>query len=154
MNQIVLLEPLEGIFVDQLVDILNNDHKLAETLSTTKKNNTHDQFVEENTLWANKHKANMFAMVLNGMAIGMVSLSHINLRDKSAQIGYWLSSIHWNKGFASSAFLQVLALAKDMEINQVSCKINKDNMASKAIWVKNNATISEENGKLIARLYL
>jgi RimJ/RimL family protein N-acetyltransferase len=150
----VSLEQIKGAYVDHLVDILNNDHTLAATLSSCRKHITSAQFRKTNALWAEKNHAKMFAIVLRRTAIGMISLSHINRQKQTARIGYWLASSQWHKGYTSAAFAQILILAKSMGITAVSCAIEKDNAASQAIWAGHNAAFAEERGRLKAQLYL
>lgn len=148
----VSLEPIAGPYIGQLVSILNNDRALCEQLSSISDPITPDQFTARNSEWAKRTNTDMFAIVLDGEAIGMISLSHIDTVAKTAQIGYWLASAHWNKGFTTSAFTQLLAIAKGMDLNTVRSKISKTNAASRAIWKKHDASFAETDGKLHATL--
>jgi RimJ/RimL family protein N-acetyltransferase len=153
-SDMIVLKAIEGPFIGQLVNILNYDHKLAELLSSNKEPLTPDQFVEHNKQWAERTNSKMFAIVLNHEAIGSISLSHIDPESKTAQIGYWLSSNHWGKGYGSSAFEKILAVARETGISRVSSTIKKDNVRSRALWLKHGAQMAEENGKLKASLHL
>jgi ribosomal-protein-alanine N-acetyltransferase len=152
MDGIIKLKPIEKLNKKQtsnLVDILNNDPKLSRSIGNKNKNISQKEFVVRNKKWSNKNNAKLFAILLSDIAIGMISLSHINTGNKTARIGYWAGSLYWNKGFVGEAFEQILKIAKKNNIKSVSCTIQKENQASKKIWQKYNAEFEEKNDKLI-----
>ena len=83
----------------------------------------------------------MFAIVLDKLAIGTISLSHQDVINRKAQIGYWIGSNYLGNRYASEAFSQVLNFAKLKRIDYVSASIKDDNLASKRIWQKYGAKI-------------
>lgn len=148
----VTLEPIVGPYIGQLVSILNNDRALGEQLSSNSDPITPEQFTTRNLEWSQRNKSLMFTIVHGGEAAGMISLSHIDSGSGTADVGYWLSSAHWDKGFTTSAFTQLLAIAKGMDLKVVRSKIGKTNTASLAIWEKHGASFAETDGKLLATL--
>ncbi|WP_461614015.1 GNAT family N-acetyltransferase [Clostridium sp. Marseille-QA1073] len=71
-----------------------------------------------------------------------------DIKKQKAQIGYWISSKYWGNGYTSCAFSQVLNLAREKEIKYISATIKDYNIASKRIWVKNEAKIEAIHDKL------
>lgn len=112
------------------------------------------KFIAYNKQWSKKNKAQIFAIIINREAIGLISLSRINKKAQTARIGYWIASKYWNKGYTSEAFKQILNLAKDNNIKFVSCSIPKENRESEAIWKKFNAKFEEKGNSIIPRIYL
>src|SRR4030043_243088 len=103
---------LENKYIKNLVNILNNDRKLIKRLGGGKKLLSCAKFIADNKQWSEKNKAQIFAIIMNRNAIGLISLSRINKITRSAKIGYWITSKYWNKGYVSDAFSQILNLAK------------------------------------------
>ena len=149
-----LAESLENKYVKNLVDILNNDKKLAKSLKSDKKLLSCAEFIAYNKQWSKKNKAQIFAIIMNQEAIGLISLSRIDKVRQTASIGYWIASKCWNKGYASGAFKQILNLARDNNINLVSGSISKENKASMAIWQKHNVKFEEKGSNVIPQIYL
>lgn len=130
--------------VNQLVRILNNDEKLNQSLGKQGKKMTLAQFKNKNVSWQKNNQAQMFAIMLKNRAIGMISLSHINLKTKKANIGYWLASKYWGKGITTRAFEQILEIARKNKLKYLSCTVHKDNKASLAIWRVFKAKITKK----------
>ncbi|MCX6745275.1 MAG: GNAT family N-acetyltransferase [Candidatus Parcubacteria bacterium] len=135
--------------VNQLVRILNTDEKLIQSLGGHGEKITAEEFKAKNIAWAKNNKAKLFAIMFKSRAIGMISLSHINLKAKKANIGYWLASKHWGKGITTEAFKQILVIAKNDKIKYLSCTIHKDNKSSLAIWQAFQAKITQKGGDFI-----
>ena len=135
--------------VNQLVSILNNDEILNQSLGSQGKKITSEQFKAKNISWLKNNQAKIFAIMYKSQAIGMISLSHINLKNKKANIGYWLTSKYWGKGITTEAFKQILAIAKNDKIKYLSCTIHKDNKSSLGIWQAFKAKITQKDGDII-----
>lgn len=148
------LKGLENKYIKNLVDILNTDRKLIKEIGRGKELLSRDKFVADNKQWSEKNKAQIFAIIMHRNAIGLISLSRINKKTKNANIGYWIASKHWNKGYVSEAFKQILNLAKENNLNLVSCSIPKENRASIAIWQKFNAKLKKRRNSIIPQIYL
>lgn len=132
-----------SLYARQLVGLLNNDGALATQLGSNNAVKLSERkFLATVQKWRLAKQTDMFAIVLNGDAIGVISLSHQNLIARTAQIGYWIGSAYWGKGYASEAFELVLAQAKRKGIQCVTSTIRNDNTASKRIWDKYGATVN------------
>ena len=151
--QINKIQELDRKHLKELVYILNNDIKLIQRLGNNKPI-SYSNFISHNKQWMSKYHAQIFAIIMNDEAIGLISLSQINNKNQTAKIGYWITSKYWNKGYTSVAFEQMLNLAKKTNIKQVSCSIPKNNKESKAIWQKFDATFEEKDNMVVPSIYL
>ncbi|MBS5822566.1 MAG: GNAT family N-acetyltransferase [Clostridium argentinense] len=149
----VFIKTIDDNYAIELVDILNNDSRLKDALNSEGKISKLE-FIEYNNQWCNKNNAELFAIALNDIAIGTISLSHQNIIERKAQIGYWISSKYWGNGYTSCAFSQVLNLAREKGIKYISATIKDDNMASKRIWIKNGGKIETKDKKANTLLIL
>ena len=134
-------------FAVQLVEILNTDSELQNTLGSNKNKISKSHFIEHNREWIKKTNSEMFAITLDNIAIGLISLSHQNIVEQKAQVGYWISSKHWGKGYTTQAFSQLLDYAKIKGIKYLNARIKKDIIASKRIWEKYDAKIELKSDK-------
>jgi RimJ/RimL family protein N-acetyltransferase len=100
--------------------------------------------------WCNKTNSITMAIIIHDTAIGMISLSHIDECERSARIGYWLSSAYWRKGYGSEAFALTLLLALRMKITKISSNIPKKNIASLRIWAHYGAIMEEKSSGKVA----
>ena len=148
------IKDLSDVQINNLVTILNTDTKLRKKLGSDNKILSSSEFLEFNKKWAQKNSAEIFSIVVNKEAIGLISLSKIEKGTGKANIGYWISSNYWYKGYTTNAFGQMLEFAKKEGIKKVSCSIDKKNNDSMAIWKKFNASFENKRGKIVPSLYL
>lgn len=141
MKSIILIKNIEDKYVIHLVNILNNDSMLLYALGSKKNKISEGTFTDYNKKWCKSRNAEIFAIVLDDIAIGTISLSHQDLDKHTAQIGYWIGSKYWRNGYTSEAFFQVLNIARKKGIKCVSATIKKDNLPSKKVWEKYGANI-------------
>ena len=80
---------------------------------------------------------------------GMISLSHIDEKLRTARIGYWVGSRFRNKGICSEAFRMILEIARDKGIVEFRSDIDKDNVYSLKVWEKYCPVIVEKNEKQV-----
>jgi ribosomal-protein-alanine N-acetyltransferase len=143
----IVLESVDK-HIDQLVWFLNHDDCLADALGSNNSVKISKQnFMETNKKWATERCADLFAIVHEKKAIGMISLSHQEIVNHTARIGYWLGSRYWNKGYASKAFQLILELAKRKGLKHVSSAVREDNIVSRKIWEKYGAQSVLEDDK-------
>ncbi|GAA0124340.1 GNAT family N-acetyltransferase [Clostridium sp. ATCC 25772] len=137
----ITLAKINNTFANELVKILNTDNKLQDSLGAKKSNISHNEFIIYNNHWSKVNNAEIFAILYKEIAIGTISLSHQNIKLKKAEIGYWISSKYWKKGYTSEAFSQILNYAKSKGIKHLSSKIKKDNIPSRKIWINKGSKI-------------
>lgn len=148
------INALEDRYVDDLVDILNNDKELIQELGGNEELISSREFVSYNNEWVDKNKAKIFAIILDNKAIGLISLSRINKKTHEARVGYWIASKYWNHGYTSKAFEQLLNLAKEYNIRFILGTIFKDNKKSLTIWKKFNARFEKEGDNFLSKICL
>lgn len=151
---IKLVSDLNSRQLKQLVFVLNYDQKLRQSLCSQKNKITVKQFNAKNNAWAKNNHAKLYAIMRKTQAIGMISLSHINLKNKKANIGYWLSSKYWGKGITTEAFKSVLGIAKNKKLKYISCTIAKNNKASLGIWKTFGAIFKQNKENIIPLIKL
>ncbi|MHC6179092.1 GNAT family N-acetyltransferase [Clostridium sp. JNZ X4-2] len=145
----IMIEKINNKYAIQLIEILNTDDILRDKLGSKKYIISKDEFVEHNNKWIEDTNSEIFAITLNDNAIGMISLSYQIAEEKKAQVGYWIGSEYWGKGYTSQAFSQILCYAKKKGIRYLNARIIKDNLASKKIWQKYDAKIKLAKDKKI-----
>ncbi|NOW05378.1 GNAT family N-acetyltransferase [Clostridium beijerinckii] len=154
MTDNIVFKKIDDDFAIQLLEILNNDEKLQAELGTNDHNISKEEFINHNNKWATSTNSEIFTIVLNGRAIGTISLSHQNLKESKAQVGYWIGSYYWKNGYTSKVFSKILDYAKRKGIKYLSAKINEENIASKRIWEKYNANIKIVDNRFYANIIL
>lgn len=135
----IKLRKIDDYFAIQLVEMLNTDGALQDSLGLAKHPISKDEFTKHNNEWCKRKNSEIFAIVIDDIAIGIISLSHQNMEEKKAQVGYWIGSNYWKKGYTGQAFLQILDYAQGKGIKYLTAKIERENLASKRIWEKYGA---------------
>lgn len=100
--------------------------------------------------WCRMKKAEQFVIRYGKEFAGMICLSHIDLKNKSAGVGYWIGSEFRNKGIGSEAFRLILEVAKSKGIQVLRSDIDKDNVSSLKIWKKYNPDIVDTSDKQVS----
>ena len=148
----ISIKSIEYNDAEQLVEIMNTDKVLKCALCSNENEISIEEFIQHNRKWSSSRKADMFAIVYNGAAIGVISLSHQNFEEKKAQIGYWIGSKYWGKTCTTQAFSNVLEFARKKGFKYVTASIKSDNFASKRIWEKQGAKIEFDNSRFNVKL--
>jgi len=66
--------------------------------------------------------------------VGACALRGIDLRNKRAEIGYWIGKPHWGKGYGKNAVAVMLSYGfKALELNRVYCNAFESNARSIAL---------------------
>ena len=124
---------------ESLAIILQNDIKLQKSLGSNFNDSTKD-FHKKTTKWIHKNNSFTYSVVSDDIPIGLMSLSKYNPNNKTARIGYWISSEFWNRKVTSEAFNYLLEVAKSKSIKPVSSHIDNENITSMKIWDSYNCT--------------
>jgi RimJ/RimL family protein N-acetyltransferase len=133
------LEHLIGLYA-----LLKTDLQLQHDLGYHESLPTFDEFQDTLDEWIKKTKGRPYGIMVENVAVGMISLSHVNYQTKSTRIGYWIGSEYRKQGIMTASFVKILGIAREMGIKEVSCKILKNNEASLNIWKRFGAEIREE----------
>lgn len=107
-------------------------------------------YLADTAQWAKRHNAICLATVSKQLerAVGMISLSHIDLAGRTGRIGYWTASACWRQGLTGEAFGLVLQLARSLELKSISATIETNNIASQRIYQCYGAIAGpEQNGR-------
>lgn len=82
--------------------------------------------------------------------IGGIGLK-VNLRFNSAELGYWIAELFWNKGYATEAVQTILKFAfEEANINKVVATHLTNNVASGKVMIKNRMI---QEGELKDHIY-
>ena len=111
----------ENISIDdnlKLMAIVNEDVLLREELGLTKLYKNSEDFRNIGMKWASSHNGNIYAIIYNNEAIGVVSLSSIDKHKQSSNFGFWIKSEYWNTEIEYSAFALLREKAKDVGIKK------------------------------------
>jgi len=128
----------------QLADLLCQDSVLREELGFPNDDTITPESVHTDILtWQKKKSATCYGIFRNNEITGMISLSHQNVKEGTARIGYWIGTAYRRKRIASDAFAEVLSKARKMGFTTVCSKIDKTNHASISIWKKYKPKIKE-----------
>lgn len=154
LENAICIEKLNIEISHELVKLLNNDIQLQNSLGSSQNLITIEEFIDYNCNWCKTRNAEIFGILLNELPIGMISLSHQNLDEHKAQIGYWIGSNYWGNSYTSLAFSKLLTYAKNKGIKYLSATIDRKNIASKKIWINNGAYTTLVNHKFLVYLEL
>jgi ribosomal-protein-serine acetyltransferase len=78
-----------------------------------------------------------YGLFINKEYIGNISIFNINEKNKSAEIGYWLSSFYTRKGYMTEAVKIIEKEAFErLELNRIQIKCDERNKASAGVAKK------------------
>ena len=161
MDSIITIEPIDEQNFGDIAVLITYDKVLLKSLSPGRDFQTainelktmDDIFKKEFeyiTKWQTDNDANSYAIRLKNKSIGLISLSH--QKGRQANVGYWLASSEWNKGYATKAFDQIINIAKKRGFTKLLATIDSSNIASKRIWENRGASFDIRDNKLITSL--
>ena len=147
-----MIEPISEQNFGDLAVLLTCDKALLKSLGSGQRSRTAtpSELFEDIEKWQTDNKASSYAIRLGNKSIGLISLSH--QKSTHAQVGYWLASSQWNKGYTTEAFVQIIEIAKRRGFTRLSAFIDSSNAASKHIWDNLGARFRVHNNGLIVSL--
>lgn len=161
---VVELKTLTQKNAKELVEILNNDRKLHNTLTPNKTMDfMTDEFFFNNTIeWMNRTNSFSCVVIANDKAVGLLSISKVDYIGKIAAIGYWIGSEYWGQGITTKAVRLAIEKAKQMGLRSVYAKIPKTDdpilketdQYSEKIWQCLNAVPTDTGEFITYRLEL
>ena len=150
----VRLVPYKKLLPSQLMDLvnlLNFDDRLRDDLGFKDDDSPMTVFDYQafTEAWIERTRSQHFAIVNEGdIAMGQISLSHIDKDKGEARCGYWLGTKYRNRGYTKEAFEQIVGLARQMELKYLVASISPRNDASLAIWAKYRPMVEKKEGSL------
>jgi len=150
----ITLEKLTLQHSTRLAEIIGSDRVLHMQLSPSQpmRPEEPEAYYAYCSQWAAKRHAICYAILLDNIPIGSISLCDIDADHKSARVGYWIESCQWGKGYATQAFALVIGQAQMLGVEVLTCSILKDNAASIALWKRQGATLTERDDRVIPTL--
>ncbi|MBW2979183.1 N-acetyltransferase [Candidatus Woesearchaeota archaeon] len=97
------------------------------------------KFIRKTHYEMKKKSGYTFGIVLKEInkVIGVVSLIHINQKDKNAELGYWLGKKYWGKGLMTEAVKLMLKFAfEKLKLHRVYAGVFEENIASRRVLEK------------------
>lgn len=136
---------------EALAELLRSDHVLHKAAGMSGRGPTSGtEFLADLAQRASRINGISLAIVPKqlGRAVGLISLSHIDLSARTGRIGYWTASACWRQGITREAFGLVLQLARSLELKSISAAIHTDNIASQRIYQRYGGIAGpEQNGR-------
>ena len=73
-----------------------------------------------------------FAITVDGSLVGSIGLTRqVDVKRKSAELGYWIGEEYWNKGVATQAVKQICEIGWNYwDINRIYAEVFSNNLAS------------------------
>lgn len=152
MPPTISLETITANNSPRLAWLLAHDTLLRSALKKTENDQTTatKDFLGDMKKWQSTTNSHSFAIILEQEPIGLISLSH--QQNTRANIGYWIASKYWNRGYTTQAFRLLLEYARQHGFKTVSAHIETDNHSSIHIWKDAGAEIRKQNNLLKATL--
>lgn len=152
MIKLIPINDLPDEALNVLMDILNQDVALNAWLGTSMAQPlTLETFKRTGFEWQRSRQAVTYC-IWTDHPVGTISLSH-RTAERQARIGYWLASQEWGKGIGTQAFAQVLEIARQEGIRQVSATVARNNTASLRLWQRYGA-LEEPTAEELVHVHL
>lgn len=120
----------------------NNRQHLAEFLPWINEMQSpadFQQHIKNCELLYRQKKEVSFVIITNGAAIGRIGLHHLNLQNRNAAIGYWLTKDWQGKGIITRSCKNLLTYGfEELGLHRIEIKAAVGNLKSQAIPKKLN----------------
>lgn len=141
-NKVKLSSDLGDVSADELAHAANSEdiHRFIGAHSFPYPYTREDAlfFIRQNRQAGNEVFKEDFAIRHDGVLVGIIGLSDYNTIDRSAHVGYWISSDYRNRGFASESLDLVCSYAADkLNLVRLHTKVMDVNTASLKVLMKN-----------------
>ena len=152
----ITIELLNISHSKRLAEIISTDRILHKELSSSKpiKQTNADEYYSVCKVWEVEKNGVCYCILLDDVPIGSISISHRDFANKTASCGYWIESGLWCKGYTTKAFALVIEEARQAGFETLSSSINKQNIASIALWRRQGAVLEEINERVFPMLVL
>jgi len=83
-----------------------------------------------------------FGIIFEGKLVGGIGLHKADLKNKNAEVGYWLGKKYWNKGIVTDSLKLLIDFAfKKLKLHKLKARVFEPNIASKKVLEKNGFKI-------------
>ncbi len=141
----IFINPFTLKSAEDMVSLFSTDEIVRSELGLDKTEFSAAEEFEFVQNWCKKKNSESFEIRCANEFAGMISLSHIDLENKIAGVGYWVGSKFRGKGIGKKAFELILDIAKSKDVEILGSDIDKTNAPSLKIWEKYNPKIIEKN---------
>jgi ribosomal-protein-serine acetyltransferase len=134
----VVLRPLQVQDADELFLLVNHNREHLRAwlpwLDEVKTQTDQVKFIQRCSECAAKGTEFHYAILVGGDIAGMVSFHHIDKRNRSATIGYWLAKSKTGQGIMTAAVKALVAEGfEDLELNRIQARVATSNDPSQAV---------------------
>jgi ribosomal-protein-serine acetyltransferase len=134
----VVLRPLQVQDADELFLLVNQNRERLRAwlpwLDEAKTQTDQVTFIQRCSECALKGTEFHYAILVGGDIAGMVSFHHIDKRNRSATIGYWLAKSMTGQGIMTAAVKALIAEGfEDLELNRIQARVETSNDPSQAV---------------------
>ena len=96
-----------------------------------------EDFIKRNRKKELKGEARRFGIEIDGEIVGVCSLESIDLKNKNAELGYWLGKPFWKKGYMTEAVKMVVEYGfKKMKLERIYASALDVNIGSQKVLKK------------------
>lgn len=125
-----------------LSELLCSDNVLRQELSISEYDRPNpDEVLDFIEKWCRRTNSRTFAIVKDKMAIGTISLSHVEIDKCEARFGYWISSKERRQGYCARALALLVDIARKSNIKTLRASVPRGNIASRKLLLKFGARL-------------
>lgn len=138
IDENVKLELTSPKHADGLFEAVNkNREHLSEFLpwvSNMRSASDFQEYIHTCELLYEEKKEVSFVILKGQVVIGRIGLNHINVQNKNAAIGYWITKEAEGKGIVTRSCQRLIGLGfKELDLNRIEIKAAVENLKSQAI---------------------
>ncbi len=134
----LILRPWSMQDLDQLLKYADNEKIASNLMDRFPHPYRKENGIEFITMASSQKPTNIFAIEINGEAVGSIGLHLLNdIYCKNAELGYWLAEPYWGKGIMTEAILQMVDYGfKTWDIERIFARPFGRNTASQKVLQK------------------
>lgn len=132
------IEPISMKYVAEVQQFASDPRVAANTLLPEPyPENGAEMFIEWVNLEENKGHEFHYAIVVDEVLVGMVGITRIDWENKTGEIGYWIGTPYWGKGYATEAVKQMTKIGfEELKLVHIVAIILKRNPISMRVVEK------------------
>ena len=94
-------------------------------------------FFDRNRVIDGEMFAQDFIIIYDGTPAGIIGISNVSWKHRSAHVGYWVGRKYWNRGVASDALSIIIQHCSTIGLHRIYTKVLDHNPASAKVLTKN-----------------